>query len=149
MHVAVSKVRDVLMRELADLHAESRRLDRRVGAMHDADDRDSIDHAQSDSIEPVLYELGTQIFERIAVVKEALERLDNGCYGICVDCDAHIPQGRLEIVPCVVRCLPCQEQAELERLPKRYSRRFEYTFNEPSASLHVPRLNQPFPGDLV
>ncbi|HEV8596802.1 MAG TPA: TraR/DksA C4-type zinc finger protein [Candidatus Dormibacteraeota bacterium] len=45
----------------------------------------------------------------------ALERLDAGEYGICVDCDHPIPPKRLEAIPEVETCLGCQERREVER----------------------------------
>ncbi len=43
-------------------------------------------------------------------VDEALERLDDGSYGICGDCDAQIPEARLAAVPYADRCLRCESE---------------------------------------
>ncbi len=45
---------------------------------------------------------------RRALVLEALRRLDEGRYGICVDCGAAVPEGRLEAKPEAARCVACQ-----------------------------------------
>lgn len=37
----------------------------------------------------------------------ALERLEQGHYGRCLDCDVLIPEGRLEIDPAAERCVTC------------------------------------------
>jgi len=37
----------------------------------------------------------------------ALERLEQGHYGRCLDCDGVIPEGRLEIDPAADRCVSC------------------------------------------
>lgn len=56
-------------------------------------------------------------------VRGALQRLDRGDYGICVDCDEDIPQKRLNVVPWAARCIPCQEAWDNDGLaegrPKR------------------------------
>ena len=44
----------------------------------------------------------------------ALERLDEGTYGRCVDCDAWISRPRLETIPYAARCIPCQAAFEEE-----------------------------------
>jgi RNA polymerase-binding protein DksA len=44
-------------------------------------------------------------------VELALERMENGTYGICVDCEQPIPVARLEAVPTATRCVPCKEKA--------------------------------------
>jgi DnaK suppressor protein len=40
-------------------------------------------------------------------VARALEKLDEGTYGVCDICGAEIPEGRLEIHPWAVRCVAC------------------------------------------
>jgi RNA polymerase-binding transcription factor DksA len=45
-------------------------------------------------------------------VRDALRRIDNGTYGICVDCGAPISNERLMALPFVSRCIKCAEQAE-------------------------------------
>ncbi len=45
-------------------------------------------------------------------VLDALHRLDDGTYGICVDCGAPIDEARLEARPQAARCLACEEKAE-------------------------------------
>lgn len=45
--------------------------------------------------------------ERLAEVDTALERMDRGTYGVCVDCGATIPEARLEARPLSVRCVAC------------------------------------------
>lgn len=41
-------------------------------------------------------------------VLEALRRIDEGTYGICVDCGAQVAASRLEAKPEAARCLNCQ-----------------------------------------
>lgn len=45
-------------------------------------------------------------------INEAIERIDNGSYGLCVDCKRAIPKKRLEVLPFAKRCLNCEGQAE-------------------------------------
>ena len=40
-------------------------------------------------------------------VARALAKLDDETYGICDTCGSHIPEGRLEIHPWAVLCVPC------------------------------------------
>ena len=49
--------------------------------------------------------------EREARLKAALEAIDAGTYGICVDCGEEISEGRLRALPDAVRCVPCQRVA--------------------------------------
>lgn len=43
-----------------------------------------------------------------AQVLDALQRVELGTYGTCVDCGAAVPSGRLEARPEAARCVSCQ-----------------------------------------
>ena len=45
-------------------------------------------------------------------IEDTLRRIEEGDYGICVDCGADIPSRRLELMPEAVRCIQCQERLE-------------------------------------
>ena len=45
-------------------------------------------------------------------IELALQRLAQGSYGICLDCEEPIAAGRLESNPAAVRCLKCQQAFE-------------------------------------
>lgn len=46
---------------------------------------------------------------RLVGVEHALQRLDQGRYGICADCEEDIDVRRLEVDPAAVRCIKCAE----------------------------------------
>src|SRR3954466_5413067 len=48
-----------------------------------------------------------------AEIEAALERIEAGTYGRCIDCGKEIPEGRLEIKPEAARCL--EDQAKFEQ----------------------------------
>lgn len=48
-----------------------------------------------------------QLLWQSAEVARALSKLDEGTYGVCDACEAPIPEGRLEIHPWAVLCVPC------------------------------------------
>ena len=43
---------------------------------------------------------------------EALERIDNGTYGVCQNCGKSIPKGRLMAKPHAKFCIPCLNEQE-------------------------------------
>jgi DnaK suppressor protein len=45
--------------------------------------------------------------ERLLMIKSALERIDDGEYGECLECLISIPIGRLEIDPSAEYCINC------------------------------------------
>jgi len=48
----------------------------------------------------------------LADIDAALDRIEAGTYGRCVECGTAIPPARLQQVPEADRCLPCQQRAE-------------------------------------
>jgi len=49
-------------------------------------------------------------------VEDALKRLEQGTYGICVVCGQPIPEKRLEAIPWAARCVKDEEQLERRNL---------------------------------
>ncbi len=50
--------------------------------------------------------------ERLARARAAIVA---GTYGICIDCGAPIPEGRLQAIPDAERCVPCTSLAARRR----------------------------------
>jgi DnaK suppressor protein len=51
-------------------------------------------------------------------VEQALERINQGTYGRCVNCGQPIPEKRLEALPWAARCVKCEEQLEQRNLSR-------------------------------
>jgi DnaK suppressor protein len=49
---------------------------------------------------------------RLANIEEALERLEQGTYGICAECGNEIPPRRLQALPFAKLCVRCQSEAD-------------------------------------
>ena len=52
---------------------------------------------------------------QLILVDEALARIEDGTFGICVRCGEPIPPERLEALPWAARCIDCQRLAGRER----------------------------------
>ncbi|MCR4317458.1 MAG: TraR/DksA C4-type zinc finger protein [Planctomycetes bacterium] len=61
----------------------------------------------------IAFELLQGDSDKVRKIDLALERVEQKTYGICVDCDERIPQGRLKYMPWVIRCVPCKEKYEM------------------------------------
>jgi DnaK suppressor protein len=48
---------------------------------------------------------------RVHLIDDALQRIDEGAYGVCADCGAQIDEARLEVRPLSIRCVSCAEKA--------------------------------------
>jgi phage/conjugal plasmid C-4 type zinc finger TraR family protein len=45
-------------------------------------------------------------------LKRAIEKVEEGTYGLCDDCTSEIPKERLRVVPGTTRCVECQQRFE-------------------------------------
>jgi DnaK suppressor protein len=62
------------------------------------------------------FDLGATLGEREAAelqaIEQALQRLADGSYGLCLQCGTAIPAARLHAQPTAERCVGCQAAAE-------------------------------------
>ena len=56
--------------------------------------------------------LGEKEFEKLRLVEEAIEKLDEGQYGICLECEELISEERLTVIPFASHCVDCLEILE-------------------------------------
>ena len=74
--------------------------------------KDSIDLA-SDTIDGTLLEtLNEKDLNRIKLIDNALTRIEQGRYGLCVKCGKPIAQARLEAIPYALMCIECKSEEE-------------------------------------
>jgi len=50
-----------------------------------------------------------------AEVERAIEKIDNGTYGLCEICNTRIPTERLQVLPFATQCVKCQELADIRK----------------------------------
>lgn len=101
--------RNQLVNEIRTKLAEAK------GEIVGADETSSVDGGDRAFLE-LASELDLAMAERdIRELREldaAWERLENGRFGICVDCGNPIAMARLQANPAAARCNPCQTQRE-------------------------------------
>ena len=56
--------------------------------------------------------LGEKEFEKLRLVEEAIEKIDRGQYGICLECEELISEERLTVIPFASHCVDCLELIE-------------------------------------
>ena len=59
--------------------------------------------------------LGEKEFEKLRLVEEAIEKLDEGQYGICLECEELISEERLTVIPFASYCVDCLELIEKKK----------------------------------
>jgi len=78
---------------------------------------DEVDEIQANESRELGFATRTLLVERVNRIAQALDRLSQGEYGVCIECDQSIPLARLRALPEVQTCVKCQDR--LERLERR------------------------------
>ncbi|MCR9117189.1 MAG: TraR/DksA C4-type zinc finger protein [bacterium] len=50
--------------------------------------------------------------ETLQQIENALERIEEGVYGSCIECSARIPKTRLNVIPQTAYCVKCASELE-------------------------------------
>lgn len=101
------QLRDQLMEEIRALSGAS------LVSPHEAG-QELADVGSDNFTQEVEINLMTAEADRLRSVNAALERLSQGTYGICVDCDKPIREVRLKALPFAQLCISCKEAREQE-----------------------------------
>lgn len=74
--------------------------------------QDPADFAQSLSLENLQMSLQDSELQEYNMIRQALRMIEQGTYGMCIDCEQPIAEKRLKLYPNATRCLVCQELLE-------------------------------------
>ncbi len=74
--------------------------------------REDGDIASAELQESTILALAEMKAKEIEQIDAAIERIENGQYGICIECGDWISPARLEALPYALRCKECQERLE-------------------------------------
>ncbi len=89
----------------------------REGAKDDG--MDTYDLASEERDREINFILSDREREKLQAIEEALERIDDGTYGMCDSCESEIAPGRLEALPFSRLCVSCQTEREKEAKQQR------------------------------
>ncbi len=84
-----------------------------MAAEHDV--RSFDDRAQAISVRNEEFAMNEHETAELGDIDAALERIEAGSYGQCIDCGVAIPPARLDAYPTAKRCIDCQTMAEQHR----------------------------------
>ena len=110
-----SKLEHFKRRLLTELRRHAQHVNEGQAAALDAageDAKESADLASRDVIEEIALKLGDQESQMVADIDQALLRIEEGSYGICVRCDRAIDERRLEALPTARYDANCQAAIE-------------------------------------
>jgi DnaK suppressor protein len=107
----IEEFRELLQGRLGELlkHAEAT-----VSGMTDGKENfpDPTDRAALESDRNFLLRIRDRERKLISKIREALERLEDGSYGICESCGEEISEQRLKARPMATLCIECKKRQE-------------------------------------
>jgi len=105
-------LRQVLETKKTELATRLERINQNLRRGYEADSKERAKQLEDNE---VVDALGNEAREELAKISAALQRLDAGDYGICVECGLPIKPGRLEVYPYADECIDCAEFDEHRR----------------------------------
>jgi DnaK suppressor protein len=95
---------------MADLRHDVHDAFAGVDAVQTHDTMDDLDAAAE--LNSVRFDLMQMKADALARIDEALDRVNEGHYGLCESCGAEISEARLSALPFALRCTHCEERKE-------------------------------------
>jgi RNA polymerase-binding protein DksA len=95
-----------LEQRLAQMQSRLASIKKDVTQSHSGD---SAEQAQERENDEVVDAIGNETAQSIRVIQAALNRIEDGSYGICDSCGKDIGEGRLAAVPEATRCVTCAD----------------------------------------
>lgn len=111
----VEHFRKRLLAREQELIKEISRFDEEARESRSAEVEDPIDQVTSSEGKAAAFQESTIAAEMLSQVRAALQRINDGTYGRCIDCDRNIEPARLEAVPWTPYCLADQEKHDKAR----------------------------------
>lgn len=106
----LEEIKKLLLQRKLELEHELTQLSQEK--FSDGQVQDPGDQALSSTMESLKVSLQDTERAEYNRILQALEKIEDGTYGICVDCGQPISEKRLQSFPNAARCLGCQEAFE-------------------------------------
>lgn len=103
--------REALLQQLAQLRGGASIVDAPAEILAQSEQS----HAQVFSERELELILDDRESGELRTIDAALQRMEEGVYGLCTDCGVEIPMARLQVAPEAARCIACQDKHEHSR----------------------------------
>ena len=111
LRAALEAERDELLGQVSDLDSEAEVSRWRDGGFDD----DPADSGSANLERDRVQSLSGHARRILAEVEAALQRMDEGTYGVCANCGQAIERDRLEALPYATLCMDCKRGEERRR----------------------------------
>lgn len=107
-----SKLKDIKEKLLAERELLIQKLKGNDLSIDDSETPDPVDLAVRNYSKNVQLAVSENESRQLTLIDEALRRLEDDEYGLCLNCEKEINQKRLAAIPWARYCLDCQELLE-------------------------------------
>jgi len=111
------------------LEQERNELEQAIGVVDDELEElcqieaDEVARAKSMADQELLLEQSSRYRQRLKGVRQSLERIRDGAFGLCINCGHWIGEKRLRAIPSARYCLACQERSEQKQAIRAFPRK--------------------------
>ena len=104
----IIKKREEILQQLGNIKESSSNSDKDTSGTDSTYSIHMADHGTDEEQREKKYYHASRENRYLLHLEEALDRIEDGSYGICKDCGKDIPKERLEAVPNTRLCVPCK-----------------------------------------
>jgi DnaK suppressor protein len=108
----IKQIREKLETRRAELVDKSRTAQQEMKNTDPHSPADSVDESTEEQGVSTRLKFADRNKDSLADVNEAIERIDQGDFGNCLECEEPIPPKRLEAMPTAKLCIDCKERLE-------------------------------------
>lgn len=108
----LSRFKKLLLEEKQRLISYSKQTIQTEISISSDDLADETDLAAVEVSQNLVFRLKDRERNLISKIDQALQRIDTGVFGTCLECEEPIEKGRLEVRPVSTLCLSCKEMQE-------------------------------------
>ena len=112
MPIDTEQYRNRLKQIEGDLLSDITRQENDARETASAEVEDAIDRANDDQQKDIALDESSRNYQTLVEVREALDRIEAGAYGLCDDCGREIEPKRLDAIPWAKYCLQDAEARE-------------------------------------
>lgn len=112
LNIEEQKLRDFLVSKQKELSTRLEALEQESSRRDNPLSADFEEQATEREGEDVLNQQTNIARVELAEIKQAIDRLQAGTYGVCGECGDPIPLARLKVMPMAMYCTDCQEYVD-------------------------------------
>jgi len=110
----VKRFKDLLLKERENLIKNANKTLTEEAALDVNELPDEIDQASAEYSQSFIFRLRDREKFYLSKIDKALQKIDEGEFGVCEACGDEISNKRLEVRPVTTLCIRCKEEQEME-----------------------------------